>query len=215
MTHSLSGIPGLASIPFFNYLFSEEQKEVNDNEIVFMLIPHIVRAQDLTPSNTKAIDVGTATNISLRAAEPQPNNTRSSLVRRRVRWATVHRRPSPAARQSSSLLPALRRPRRLQRQPGSAIVSFDPATLDQAMGSTFTVNVNLAGGQNVYSVPLQIMYNPSVLQLLNVSNGPMLSQDGQAVALVHRDDSMAGILQLTASRPPGQPASQGTAQCLP
>jgi general secretion pathway protein D len=54
---------------------------------------------------------------------------------------------------------------------GSAIVSFDPPTLDQPVGSTFTVNVNLAGGQNVFSVPLQIMYNPRVLQLLNVSNG--------------------------------------------
>jgi len=30
-----------------------------------------------------------------------------------------------------------------------------------------------------------------------------LSKDGQAVALVNRDDSMAGILQVTASRPPG------------
>ena len=86
---------------------------------------------------------------------------------------------------------------------GSAIVSFDPPTLDQAVGATFTVNVNLAGGQNVYSVPLQIMYNPRVLQLLNVSNGTLLSQDGQTVALVNRDDSMAGILQVTASRPPG------------
>ena len=65
------------------------------------------------------------------------------------------------------------------------------------------MNVNLAGGQNVFSVPLQIMYNPRVLQLLNVSNGTLLSQDGQTVALVNRDDSMAGILQVTASRPPG------------
>ncbi len=46
-TKSLSGIPGLASIPLFKYLFAEETKEVNDNEIVFILIPHIVRAQDL------------------------------------------------------------------------------------------------------------------------------------------------------------------------
>jgi len=52
-------------------------------------------------------------------------------------------------------------------------------------------------------VPLQILYNPKVLRLLNVSNGPLLQQDGQAVALVHRDDSMMGILQVTASRPPG------------
>jgi general secretion pathway protein D len=93
--------------------------------------------------------------------------------------------------------------------PGSAILSFDPPTLDQAVGSTFTVNVNLTGGQNVFSVPVQLLYNPRVVQLLNVSNGTMLSQDGQTVALVNRDDSMVGILQLTASRPPGAPGISG------
>ena len=92
---------------------------------------------------------------------------------------------------------------------GSAILSFDPPTLDQAVGSTFTVNVNLTGGQNVSSVPVQIPYNPRVLQVLNVSNGTMLSQDGQTVALVNRDDSMVGILQVTASRPPGATGISG------
>lgn len=92
------------------------------------------------------------------------------------------------------------------------MLSFDPPALSQAVGTTFTVNVNLAGGQNVYSVPLQILYNPNVLQLVNVSNGPMLSQDGQAVALVHRDDGMMGILQLTASRPPGSSGINGDGQ---
>jgi general secretion pathway protein D len=61
----------------------------------------------------------------------------------------------------------------------------------------------------VYSVPIQILYNPRVLQVLNVSNGTLLAQDGQTVALVNRDDSMAGILQLTASRPPGSPGISG------
>jgi general secretion pathway protein D len=73
-TKSLSGIPGLASIPLFRYLFSEETKEVNDNEIVFILIPHIVRAQDISPGNMKAIDVGTANTISLRRDNSQPPN---------------------------------------------------------------------------------------------------------------------------------------------
>ena len=108
---------------------------------------------------------------------------------------------APPADQSAATAPA-----------GSALVSFDPPSLNQAVGSTFTVNVNLAGGQNVYSVPLQILYNPKVLQLVNVSNGPLLAQDGQAVALVHRDDSMMGILQLTASRPPGSSGITGDGQ---
>ena len=92
---------------------------------------------------------------------------------------------------------------------GSAIVSFDPPTIDQPAGSTFTVNVNLAGGQNVSSVPVQITYNPRVLQVLNVSNGTLLAQDGQAPSLVNRDDSMTGILTLTAERPPQSPGISG------
>jgi general secretion pathway protein D len=60
----------------------------------------------------------------------------------------------------------------------------------------------MSGAQNVYSVPVQINYDPSKLQLVNVSNGGFLSQDGQAVALVKREDP-AGTLQITASRPPG------------
>jgi general secretion pathway protein D len=80
---------------------------------------------------------------------------------------------------------------------------FDPPTLTQAKGATFTVNVMLSGGQNIYSVPLQLNYDANQLQVVNVSNGGFLSQDGQAVALVHRDDPSTGTLQVTATRPPG------------
>jgi general secretion pathway protein D len=196
---SINGIPGLASIPFFRYFFSTENKQRQDNELVFMLLPHIVRAQDVFDSNTRAIDVGTANSISLHrstAAPAEPPAAGPPPVR-----------PAPAQGgnaspdQAAASAPA-----------GSALVSFDPPSLSQAVGTTFTVNVNLSGGQNVYSVPLQILYNPNVLQLVNVSNGPLLSQDGQAVALVHRDDSMAGILQLTASRPPGSDGISGDGQ---
>jgi general secretion pathway protein D len=181
---SINGIPGLASIPFFKYFFSTENKQRQDNELVFMLIPHIVRAQDVFDSNTRAIDVGTANSISLHRTAPQPAEQQPAV-------SPVPQAGAPPADQAATA-PA-----------GSALVSFDPPSLNQAVGSTFTVNINMAGAQNVYSVPLQILYNPKVLQLLNVSNGPVLQQDGQAVALVHRDDSMMGILQVTASRPPG------------
>ncbi|MGD0932598.1 MAG: cohesin domain-containing protein [Candidatus Korobacteraceae bacterium] len=207
-TKSLSGIPGLASIPLFRYLFSEETKEVNDNEIVFILIPHIVRAQDINPGNMKAIDVGTANTISLRRDSSQPpNNPQPQGQPGNPPGAMNSPGPpgTPSMQPQGALAPPSTpaQPAAASAPMGSAIVSFDPPTLDQPTGSTFTVNVNLAGGQNVFSVPLQIMYNPRVLQLLNVSNGTLLSQDGQTVALVNRDDSMAGILQVTASRPPG------------
>jgi general secretion pathway protein D len=86
----------------------------------------------------------------------------------------------------------------------------------QAPGSTFAVNIMLRGAQNVYSVPLQVSYDPKVLQVVNVSNGGLLSQDGQPVALVHRDDDTTGALQITATRPPGATgiSGQGTVVTL-
>ena len=84
-TKSLSGIPGLAQIPLFKYLFAEESKEVKDNEIVFILIPHIVRAQDLNDSNVKAIDVGTANTISLHHGMNQAPDQQQHGAPRRVR----------------------------------------------------------------------------------------------------------------------------------
>ena len=86
---------------------------------------------------------------------------------------------------------------------------FDPANITQPAGSTFAVNVLLSGAQNVYSVPLQVSYDPKLLQVVNVSNGGLLSQDGQAVALVHRDDDSTGALQITATRPPGSNGVSG------
>jgi len=206
-TKSLSGIPGLAQIPGLRWLFSSEQKEVKDNEIVFVLIPHIVRAQDLNPGNMKAIDVGTANTISLRRESAPSSAPQSNVPPPSGPGAVQNNMPPP---NGAAVPPSAGAPSNMGTQPptaaappGSAIVSFDPPTLDQPVGATFTVNVNLAGGQNISAVPLQVLYNPRVLQLLNVSNGPLLSKDGQTVALVNRDDSLAGILQLTASRPPG------------
>src|SRR6266852_1953802 len=69
---SLNGIPGLAQIPILKYLFSQTNVEHNENEIVFALIPHIIRTRDVTDINEKALEVGTASAIELRRASQAP-----------------------------------------------------------------------------------------------------------------------------------------------
>jgi general secretion pathway protein D len=77
------------------------------------------------------------------------------------------------------------------------------------VGASFVVNVTVAGAQSVHSVTTQVIYDAAALQLVNMSNGNFLSRDGQAVALVHRDDSSSGTLQITATRPPGSGGVSG------
>lgn len=67
----------------------------------------------------------------------------------------------------------------------------------------------LAHGQDIASVPVQISYDPKVLQFVSVASGDFLSRDGQPPVLVHRDDPASGKLQVTAQRPPGTPGVSG------
>ena len=70
------------------------------------------------------------------------------------------------------------------------------------VGSTFQVPINVSGGSDVFSVPMQLQYDPAKLTLINVDSGGYLGHDGQTVALVHRDDGAGGVA-ISASRPPG------------
>src|SRR5467141_1025719 len=55
-TKSLSGIPGLAQIPILKYLFGQTNTEHSENEIVFAIIPHVIRGTDINEINQRAID---------------------------------------------------------------------------------------------------------------------------------------------------------------
>jgi general secretion pathway protein D len=80
---------------------------------------------------------------------------------------------------------------------------FDPGSISATQGNAFTVKVVLTHGQDVASVPIQITYDPKLVQFNSVTNGDFLARDGQQVILVNRDDPSAGKLQVTAQRPPG------------
>jgi len=203
-TQSLSGLPILAQIPFLKYFFGQDVRDHRENELVFALIPHIVRGPDVNDSNQRLIDVGTANALQLRhisKVETVPAGQAAAL-------AGAPGQAPPAAnpaRPTPSVAPVT-----------GASFLFDPGAITAAKAQTFTVNILISGAQNVYSVPLQLNYDPSKLQLMNVSNGGFLSQDGQTVALVHREDETTGTLQITATRPPnsGGVSGQGSVVTL-
>jgi general secretion pathway protein D len=220
-TKALTGIPGLASIPILKYLFAQDTADHSTNEIVFVLVPHIVRGPDISHSSEDMLDVGTANALSLRrtntktaapdnaapAAAPASQGTIPAPAAQPPAGQTSgNTAPAPYQTAAGPSLPSPSLPRPMpqnQVSSGAGTFLFDPPVLNQAKGSTFTVNVMLSGGQNVYSVPVQLNYDPNQLQVLNVSNGGFLSQDGQLVTVAHREDTQTGTMQITASRPPG------------
>ena len=57
---------------------------------------------------------------------------------------------------------------------------------------------------------MQLQYDQAKLELINVDVGDFLGKDGQAVALVHRDDNTTGALTVSTSRPPGVAGVSGS-----
>lgn len=69
---AVSGWPGLGEMPVAKYLFSTQDHEKVDNEIIFMLVPHIVRAQESDPLGGQSIGTGSGDVIELQMEGGQP-----------------------------------------------------------------------------------------------------------------------------------------------
>jgi general secretion pathway protein D len=239
---NIAGTPGIGELPFFKYFFTSRDKIDNKTEIVFIIIPHIVRESVLTRANVRPIDTGTGQSIELRR-DPSANNSDSEPINSiKPRSADSPTSAANAAstmvqqlnQQSSPVAPPANYVPGAQTPPTQPAATPQPATQTpatqtpatptaggppisftvvppdstQSVGSTFQVAVMLGNGHDVFSVPLQLQFNPTLLQLVNVDAGDFLSKDGQAVSLVHREDN--GLVAISSIRPPNTPGVSGT-----
>ena len=74
-TKSVSGTPGLGETPGIKYLFSTQQNEVLNDELVFMITPHVVRAMNVNAGAGQEIDTGSGESIKIQTmphSAPKP-----------------------------------------------------------------------------------------------------------------------------------------------
>jgi general secretion pathway protein D len=233
---SWTGIPGLSTIPILKYLFGSKDHTVSDDEIVFVLVPHVVRSQSLEAVNLRTVDTGVGTSIELRhvasegpGANPAPNPGSNPLPAGSPMRPQANARPSSvgsvpgqsAMAAAPAALAQLREAADANSNPAAVApppipaaapgVSFvlPPLPGPVAAGAAFKIPVVMNGGKDIASVPLLIQYDPAKISLVNVDTGDLLNSDGQPVALVHRDEG-PGSIMINASRPPGSAGVSGT-----
>ena len=234
---SLSGTPGLGELPLLKYFFGSRRNEKQQDEIVFLLIPHIVRESVLSRLNTRAIDTGTSQSIELHReggapissdpsdaeAGPSAIQPASSVSAAGAAAAMVHPTPkqlnmnlpsslpqttAPIAPGGATTAPVIAAPMIVPAASGGVTLTVQPSLLTPAVGSTFVANVVISNAQDVFAIPLQLQFNPAVLQLVNVDTGNFLGSDGQAVAMAHRDEG-DGLVAVSARRPPNTKGISG------
>jgi general secretion pathway protein D len=232
---SWSGIPGLSSIPILKYLFGSKDHTVTNDEVVFLMVPHIVRGNDVTPTNLRPIDTGVGQNVELRRivaegpganspAQVQPVVTHSmapTLTNAGPVPGQTAVTAAPAAMAQMNAAannnPAAANPPPTQAPTATPAAAPPGASTIRLMinspgpvknGATFQIPVVISGGADVAAIPLQMQYDPAKVSLVNVGPGDFLGRDGQSVAETHRDDG-PGNISLNISRPRGASGVSG------
>ena len=205
-TKTLNGWPGLAKIPFLRYLFSEDKTDHQDNEVLIVLIPRIVRLPDWTKANLRPLYSGSETNIQVKrdsdvrapatppqatAPQPQPNQNVAPVT------------PAPTPQGAA---PTTGAPTGIQ----TANLRFEPRTLSLKAGQSATIGVVVENVNDLFSIPLLLQYNPAVISVEEVQHGGFLSGGTQEIAIVQRVDKEHGQAIISATRMPNTPGVSGS-----
>ncbi len=216
----VNGIPGLVNIPILGkILFGSDHTEKDRQQLMIALIPHIVRTPDYTPENLRGVYSGPDQSLRLMYAPP-PANQGS---------APAEEAPQPGAGQPAAGAPPATAPQASPVQPpipgvpgappptlppvppaAGARLVFLPGNVSVAPNTPFTVNVELNGAADAFSIsPLRVKWDPAVLRLTDITPGDLLSRSG-AVSSIKDVRNDAGEATLNVSRTAGGAGVSGS-----
>ncbi len=196
---TLNGWPGLAHIPILKHLFSDDNRSSDDDEILMILTPHIVRMPEWTKSNLKASYAGSETNVQtkraseMRAPQQQPPAA-AKLTNVQVAAAETNAQAPLNSDQSGK----------------PAQIRFEPRNLSLKAGQTMTVGVVVDKVSDLFSIPFLLQYNPAVISVEEVRHGGFLQAGYQEIAIVQKLDNEHGQAIISATRQPNTTGVNGT-----
>ncbi|MFI5098655.1 MAG: type II and III secretion system protein, partial [Candidatus Acidiferrales bacterium] len=184
-TKTLNGWPGLAKVPVMRYLFSADNLDQQDNEVLIVMIPRIVRMPEWSKANLRPMFSGTDTFVGAKrelevkapTANPNPQTTppAAAPATQGLGGAVV-----PAAAPTPGVQPAA--PALVTPQAMGPHIRFEPSTLNLSPGQTATIGVVVENVNDLYSVPMLLQYNPAIISVEEVRHGGFLSGGTQEIA---------------------------------
>lgn len=221
-SRQLNGWPGFAKIPLLRYLFSGDNIDHQEDEVLIVMIPHIVRLPDWTKENLRGIYSGSDQNIQVKresdvrtpateppkpAAQPPAEGTPPGAA------APVPGAPAPGNFPTPS---GVNPP---QGQPGK--MRFEPGTLSLKVGETKTVAVVVENVNDLFSIPMLLQYNPAVISIEEFQHamtegqhGGFLSGGTQEIAIVSNVNKEKGQAVISATRQPNTIGVSGSGTLL-
>ncbi len=207
-TKTLNGWPGFAKIPFLHYFLSDTKTEHQENEVLIVLIPRIVRMPIFTRENLRAVASG---------PEQTPQVRRESSLQAPVVAPPAAQQPAPA-QATPPAAPAATSPSPSAVPAGgteqAARIRFEPQSLTVKAGQTVTLGVVVENVKDLFSIPLLLQFDPAVMSVEEVRHGGFLSGGTQEIAIVQRVDKARGQAIISATRQPNTTGVNGSGTLL-
>jgi len=200
---TLNGWPGLAHVPILKHLFSDDNRSSDDDEILMILTPRIVRMPEWTKSNLKALYAGSETNVQTK---------RASEMRAPQRQPPA---ASPSTKVQEPAVPAdAQAPSNSEQSGKPAEIRFEPRNLSLKAGQTMTVGVVVDNVNDLFSIPFLLQYNPALISVEEVRHGGFLQAGDQEIAIVQKVDNERGQAIISATRQPNTAGTSGAGTIL-
>jgi general secretion pathway protein D len=194
-SRTLEGWPGLAKLPLLRYLFSHDKTDHQEDEVLIVLTPRIVRIPEWTKANLRPLYSGSETNVQVK---------RESEIRAPVQPPAT----SPPPQTNQNMGAGVPTP-----APGSAAaakIRFEPQSLSLKAGQTATIGVVVENVSDLFSIPLLLQFNPAVISVEEVQHGGFLSGGTQEIAIVQQVFKEKGQAIISATRRPNTPGVSGS-----
>src|SRR5438445_5994970 len=213
-TKTLNGWPGFAKIPFLRYFTSDTKTEHEENEVLIVLIPRIVRVPEWTKANLRPMFSGTETNVQVRResdlrSPSQPEPAAPNPPAQQQPPANANPAPgAPAAGGPGNTVPAAGAAN------ATAKIRFEPQSLTLKVGQRATVGVLIENVNDLFSIPMLLQYNPAFVSVEEVQHGGFLSGGTQEIAIVSQSFKEKGQYIISATRQPNTPGVSGSGTLL-
>jgi general secretion pathway protein D len=215
-TKNINGIPGIGEVPLMRYLFSDNSHEIEEDETLIVLTPHVLRLPSLSAQNLSPMAAGTDSNVRVyrddaTVESPATAQPTAQAVAPEVRPNAA---PAPGMTPASMTQPQQQAAMAAPTSGAAVQLHFEPATTVLKPGDTTTLGLAISNVNDLFSIPLMIHYNPAVIQVEEVRNGGFLSGGTQEIAVVQRIDQQKGEVVVSATRQPNTPGVSGTGTVL-
>ncbi len=209
---TVNGWPGFAQIPFIKYLTADNNNHQTENDVLIVLIPRIVRMPDWTRANLRPISTGVEQNITTR--RDRDIRTPGAVAPQQVPAQQTPTAQVPVQQSPAAGISAAATDQTAGANVQGARLRFDPQTVSLAPGQTTTLGISVDNVADLYSIPMILQFDPTVISVQDIQHGGFLSSGNQEIAIVKGGDESKGQLMIAATREPNTPGVSGSGTLL-